>query len=210
LSWRVTAVKNRNHQLKEKDRMNRIHQDRIFRFKFVVFAALLLLPGAATGRAQGRNGQDIKLRVNISGIQGDAVGGAIEAFGSDQILTNLPSIDGGGAGGAGKAQFGPLVVIKAVDSATPKLFLAAATGQHQAQAQVSWIRKSLLTGADEVFFTVLLQDVLVRSVRSSLPNQNDPSLKLLGQVEEVSLDFATVPVDVLPPGWNPGQRRVQQ
>src|SRR5262249_30115182 len=46
-------------------------------------------------------------------------------------LTNTGTVvPPGGGGGAGKAQFAPFAIVKPLDSTSPKLFLAAATGEH--------------------------------------------------------------------------------
>jgi hypothetical protein len=38
----------------------------------------------------------------------------------------------------------------------------------------------------------LLQDVTIIAVRSGLPNQNDPKLKPLGSVEQISFSFGKI------------------
>ncbi len=168
------------------------NKNRYSQLTFTIFAGLLLLFGATTGYAQKRGGQEIRLQVQITGIPGDGVGGAIEAFGSDQIVTNTPGGVFGGGGGSGRAEFGPLVITKTVDRATPKLFVACATGVHIAQVQVDWIRKGHRPGSDEVFFTALLQDVTIIAVRSGLPNQNDPNSEPHGPVEQISFNFGKI------------------
>jgi len=173
--------------------MTMLYKNRFSQLTFIIFAGLFLMFGATTGLAQvGGNKEVIRLQVRINGIPGDGVGGIIEAFGSDQLVTSTASNSNGSGGGAGKAEFGPLVITKMIDRATPKLFLACATGMHITQAQIDWVRSNSKNGNDEVFFTVLLQDVTIAAVRSSLPNQNDPNLKQLGPVEQISLSFAKI------------------
>jgi len=173
--------------------MNMLYKNRFSQLTFIILAGLFLMFGATTGLAQGGGNKElIRLQVHINGIPGDGVGGIIDAFGSDQLVTNSVSSGSGGGGGAGKAEFGPIVITKMVDRATPKLFVACATGVHITQAQIDWVRSNSKNGNDEVFFSVLLQDVTISAVRSGLPNQNDPNLKQLGPVEQISLSFGKI------------------
>lgn len=167
-------------------------KNRFSQLTFLIFAGLLLLIGATNGYAQKRASKEIRLQAHITGIPGDGVGGAIDAFGSDQFVTNTTPSGGGGGAGSGKAEFGPIVITKTVDRATPKLFVACATGVHFPQVQVDWVRSSPRGGSDEVYFTVLLQDVQITSVRSVLPNQNDPNSETPGPVEQVSFSFGKI------------------
>ena len=66
----------------------------------------------------------------------------------------------GGGGGAGKAQFDDITFVARTSKASPKLFLAAAGGQHLKQALLT-MRKSGEQSAE--FYKVTLQDVLVSS-----------------------------------------------
>lgn len=164
--------------------MNTLNRNRFSQFTFI-FAGLLLLFGAASGHAQGRGGKEnkeIRLQVFITGIPGDGDGGAIEAFGSDQVVSNTGTI--GGGGGAGKAEFGPLVITKGVDRASTLLLKACATGMHIARVQVNWIRGNPNNKQEEVFFMVMIEDVIISRVQSGLPNQNDSF-----PTETVSLNF---------------------
>ena len=69
----------------------------------------------------------------------------------------------GGGGGAGKVQMRDLNFRKNVDRATPKLFLACATGEHFKQVVLT-ARKA---GKDQQdYFRVTLNDVLISSFTS--------------------------------------------
>jgi len=156
--------------------------------------ALVTLLGPAAGQARAKDNDPaakVKLRVEVAGVSGDGVGGSIDAFGSDQLLT-LTESDTGGGGGAGKATFGPLVLTKDVDSATPKLFLKAAAGVHVSTVKVNWVRKNPLTGLEETYFSVLLEDVVITSFRTRLADQRDPQALQGSAVEEVAFSFAQV------------------
>lgn len=173
-----------------------VNKKRVAQLPLIIFAGLLPLLGATAGYAQKRGKEDgrqeIRLLVTIPGIPGDGAGGTIEAFGSDQSLS-VPLLDGPSIPGRpGKPQFSPLTIIKAVDRATPKLFVASASGTRIPTVQIDWVRKCSRNGGDEVFFTVVLQDVLITLVRSGLPNQNDPKAEPLGSVEQIGFSFGKI------------------
>lgn len=164
------------------------NKKRVSQIPLIIFAVLLLMLGATTGHAQKRGNQDgkqeIRLLVTIPGIPGDGPAGAIEAFGSDQSLAI--------AAPGGRSEFSPLVITKAVDRATPQLFVTSASGKRLTHVQIDWFRKCSSSGSDERFFSVVLQDVTITSVRSGLPNQNDPKAETLGSVEQVGFSFGRI------------------
>ena len=166
--------------------MNTLDRNRFSQFTFI-FAGLLLLFGATSGHAQGRGkeNKEIRLQVFIAGIPGDGDGGSIDAFGSDQVVTNTGTI--GGGGGAGKAEFGPIVITKGVDRASTLLLKACATGMQIARVQVNWIRGNPNNKQEEVFFMVMIEDVIISRVQSGLPSQNDSV-----PTEEVKFDFGKI------------------
>ena len=98
---------------------------------------------------------------------------------------------GGGAGGgrgAGKAQFQDLVVVVRASKASPKLFLACATGQH--------LKSAILTArkagkAPLEFLTITLGDVLVSSFQETGSAGEVP-------LETVSLTYAKVEIAYRP------------
>src|SRR5215216_7624885 len=159
-----------------RNQMFSFNRERQVGLAVAMLLASVMLLGPAAGQARAKDNEPsakIKMRVEITGVSGDGVGGSIEAFGSDQLLT-LTESDTGGGGGAGKATFGPLVITKDVDSATPKLFLKAAAGVHMAIVKINWVRKNPLTGLEETYFSVSLEDVVITSLRTRLADQRDP------------------------------------
>ncbi len=79
----------------------------------------------------------------------------------------------------------PLTVVKLLDQASPKLFLACATGKHIAKATLVARKAS----AKQPYLKVVLKDVYVSSYRSA-PN-SDGALPL----DVVGLDYATLEID---------------
>ncbi|MFN0108790.1 MAG: Hcp family type VI secretion system effector [Blastocatellia bacterium] len=159
--------------------------------KLIFITTLLLALAATTSLAQEKGEDRYKLRVDIPGIAGEGLGGAIDAVGTDSLLT--AAVDSGTGASSGRPKFNPLVITKAIDSATPKLFDACAGGDHLRLVQVSWIRSNHMSkGGEVVYFKVILEDVQITSVRSRLPNQNQASGIELGPVEEVTFSFGRI------------------
>ncbi|MEN3220339.1 type VI secretion system tube protein Hcp [Mycolicibacterium porcinum] len=89
---------------------------------------------------------------------------------------------GGGGGGAGRTTFQDLLIVHTIDSATPALLLACATGRHLPQATISH-RKAGENQQD--YLTVKLSDVTITAV-----TQN--GLESQPYTETVSLRFTKV------------------
>ena len=107
--------------------------------------------------------------LKLDGISGDSFDkshpGEIEVLGWEEGLTHPVSRGGAGGGaGAGKATFQDFHFTARLSSATPKLLLACASGQHVKTATLS-CRKA---GGEQVFefLKFVLDDVLVSSVKS--------------------------------------------
>jgi len=103
--------------------------------------------------------------LKIEGIQGDST----DAQHKDEIRVNSfqwaeaeITSGGGGAGGAvGKTEFGNLTVHISTSSASPKLFLACASGEHFLKAVLTAEKAG---GAHPApYLTITLQDVLIAS-----------------------------------------------
>jgi type VI secretion system secreted protein Hcp len=79
-------------------------------------------------------------------------------------VTNSSTFAGGAGGGAGKAEFSSLGLVKAVDVTSPGLFTAVATGRHFPRAvfTAQWG-----TGTSSSTMTFDLEDVLVVSFQQS-------------------------------------------
>jgi type VI secretion system secreted protein Hcp len=97
------------------------------------------------------------------------------------------AIGAGGGGGAGKASFQDMSFTTSVSKASPKLMLAAATGEHIKQA-VLVARKA--GGDQQEYYRVQLSDVLVSSF------QNDGGAAGVG--ESFSLNFAKIEFEYRP------------
>jgi len=168
----------------------------------ILTASTFILPSllltVQTAQAKDNAVQKIKVRVQITNITGDGPGGTIEAFGSDQPI-NIAESSGGGGGGAGKVVISPLVITKDVDSASPQLLSAALAGRHIPQVKVDLIRKNPGTGADQVYLSILLSDVVVDSFRTRVADQRDPQSLQDATVEDVGFKAVTAQFSYLQP-----------
>ena len=104
------------------------------------------------------------------------------SFGADQPAS---SNIGGGAG-TGKVNMHDLSILHQVDKASPKLFLACATGQHIKNAVLS-VRKA--GGEQQDYLIVTMEDVVVSSVQAS-GQSGDGS-----PMENVHLNFTQIKVE---------------
>jgi type VI secretion system secreted protein Hcp len=96
----------------------------------------------------------------------------------------VPPAGGGGGGGAGKVQFQDLHFVSRVSKASPRLFLACATGQHFKEAKLVG-RKAGKSQQD--FLTFTFMDVLVTGYQTGGSEGGDV---LPG--DQVSLNFAKI------------------
>lgn len=131
--------------------------------------------------------------LKLAGIKGESQdakhSGEIEILNWNWALTNSGSAHYGQGAGAGKVQVGDIHILKRVDTATPMLMKACATGQHIATGTLT-VRKSGGTALE--YFKVDLTEILVSSIRPA----SDPQSPLL--MEDVALNFATFKVTYTP------------
>jgi type VI secretion system secreted protein Hcp len=115
--------------------------------------------------------------------------GEIDVQNWNWALTNSGSAHYGQGAGAGKVQVGDIHILKRVDTATPSLMKACATGQHIASGTLT-VRKSGGTALE--YFKVDLTEILVSSIRPA----SDPNSPFL--MEDVALNFASFKVTYTP------------
>jgi type VI secretion system secreted protein Hcp len=93
----------------------------------------------------------------------------------------------GGGGGAGKAQMQPFHFVARSSIASPKLFLACATGQHIKQAVLTAVRQAGGKPVDYLVWT--MSEVLVSSYQMSAENQDALP------VDQFDLEFARIEIE---------------
>jgi type VI secretion system secreted protein Hcp len=102
---------------------------------------------------------------------------------SDQV-TNAFS-GGSSGGGGGKAVFGDLSVVKALDSSSPELFIDTATGKHLRKATLKFYRSEGTTL--RLYFSIVLTEVLITGFETG-----GNALTSAGIRETVTMNFVTI------------------
>ena len=105
--------------------------------------------------------------LRIEGIEGESADakhkGEIDVLSWAWGASNSGAVSVGGGTGAGKATIQDLQFTTPLSKASPKLFLACATGQHLKQAKLTAVR----AGAKQAeFLTLTLSDVMVSSYQT--------------------------------------------
>ena len=132
--------------------------------------------------------------MQLDGIVGESTDAAhkgeidVQAW-SWGVTHGRPSSAGGG-GGAGKASFQDFHFVTRISKASPRLFLACATGTHIKQANLTGVR-DVGKGKGTDFLKFKLRDVMVTSVQHGDTEGDLPS-------EQFSLNFAKVDVSYFP------------
>ena len=131
--------------------------------------------------------------LKLDGVDGESTDdkhkGEIDVVSWSWGVTQMGTHQSGGGGGAGKATPSDLNVMMYVCKASPKLFLACATGEHIKTAKLTFRKAG---GQQQEFMTVLLSDVLVSSFQAGgsaggeLPTDN------------FSLNFGKIEVEYKP------------
>jgi type VI secretion system secreted protein Hcp len=132
--------------------------------------------------------------LKIDGIDGESSDdkhkGEIELQSFSMGVTQHGTHGAGAGGGAGKATFSDLHFTMRVNKASPKLFLACATGEH--------IKKAVLTcrkaGKDQQeYLKVTLSEALVASFQEGGSSHGD-----VIPVDQFSLNYAKIEVEYKP------------
>jgi type VI secretion system secreted protein Hcp len=162
------------------------HDREAMTVKWHVGAVGMALMIAATSATVASSTYGIFLKVD--GIAGESTAakhmGEIGVLSFSFGVTNTGTQQFGGGGGAGKTQVQDLHVVKRMDKASPRLFLAAASGEH-----IGLVRLACDDAlAQTTFCTVTLEDVFVSSTAAS----GNPAADETNPTEEVTFRFARV------------------
>ena len=96
----------------------------------------------------------------------------------------------GGGGGAGKVSMQDFHFVMKMNKASPKLFLACATGQHIKEAKLT-CRKA--GGKQEEYFSVKFSDLLVSSYQTGGSSGGDAI-----PMEQISLNYSKIETEYKP------------
>jgi type VI secretion system secreted protein Hcp len=132
--------------------------------------------------------------LKIDGIPGESADSKhkdeieLESFSWGAVQTGAPGH--GGGGGAGKVQMQDFHFVMTVNKASPKLFLACATGQHLKQATFV-ARKA--GKAQQEFLLYKFTDILVSSYQTGGSSGGD-----LLPMDQISFNFGRIEVEYRP------------
>jgi type VI secretion system secreted protein Hcp len=132
--------------------------------------------------------------LKIDGVEGesrsDAHKGEIDVLAWSWGVTQTGSPPHGGGAGAGRADFQDFHFITRISKASPRLFLAAASGSHFKWAQLSGVRAGGTSKAGD-FLKYKLSDVLVTSVQHSDAEDDLPTEQISMSYAKFQMDYST-------------------
>jgi type VI secretion system secreted protein Hcp len=132
--------------------------------------------------------------LKIDGIDGESTDvahkGEIDVISWSWGVAQAPSGGGGGGGGVGKPAFQDFHFVARISKASPKLFLASATGTHQKWAALTGVRGSGKSKGGE-FLKYKLTDVMVTNVQHGDSDGSVP-------VEQFSLNYSKFEISYSP------------
>ena len=91
----------------------------------------------------------------------------------------------------GQRRHEPLTITKVFDKSSPMLFVALSTGELLTKCVLKWYRTSA-AGVQEHYFTIQLEDAIITSIKSRMPNCQDPSQSHFTHLEEVSFSYRKI------------------
>ena len=106
----------------------------------------------------------------IEGIEGSGgasqeCDGCIQVLGLGLSIGHTAGTSGGGST-SGKAEFRPLKILKEIDIASPKIYLAAAKGTHIPQMNINFYTQG--DSSLDIYYELLLEDVVITNVTPSV------------------------------------------
>ena len=143
--------------------------------------------------APSRADDSVRAFLKIDGIKGQSTNAKhideidVAAF-KLGVLQSLSDSTAGGGAGVGKPTFAPVTIFKGLDTASPLLFLACATGQHKPQAVLTLSER----GRDT--FVIRLSDVIVTSCDQNSNDTGNSELPL----ETIALKYSKIEITFTP------------
>jgi type VI secretion system secreted protein Hcp len=90
-----------------------------------------------------------------------------------------------------KRGHGPLQIIKGHDKSSPKLHQALSTGEHMKYVDIKWYRINKY-GNEEHYFTHSLEDAIITSISSFMPNTILPEYEQFPLMEKVAFSYRNI------------------
>lgn len=118
-------------------------------------------------------------------------------------VSNLGSTGQGGGGGAGKSMAQDFHFTKRIDKASPKLMVAAATGQHIGKVVLS-VRKASGEGGQVDYLIITFENVFVSSYQVGGAGEGDIADQFSLNVAKVNIEYKPQAADGKLGGVVPG------
>jgi len=91
----------------------------------------------------------------------------------------------------GKRVHGALILSKALDKASPKLFQALTSGEQLSEVKLAYYRIAP-TGKEELYYTTVLKNAIITRIRTWVPNCLDPLQSAMGHMENIAFTYETI------------------
>lgn len=111
----------------------------------------------------------------------------VEAFKHDIIIPRDPQT----GQPTGQRVHQPLVITKIFDKSSPLLFQALTKGERLIECKLEWYRTSI-TGTQEHYFTIELEDAVIVDIKSYMHNCQDPSKAHFTHLEDVAFTYRKI------------------
>jgi type VI secretion system secreted protein Hcp len=111
----------------------------------------------------------------------------VEAF--NHVVTVPTDVQSGQP--TGQRVHKPLTITKVFDKASPLIYTALTTGEKLNKVEVKWYRTSP-EGKQEHYFTITLEDAIITSINSRMPNCQDPGQAHFTHLEDVSFTYRKI------------------
>ncbi len=142
------------------------------------------MPMPAHMTLTGENQGVIEGSCTMAGREGTIL---VEAFNHEVSMPRDPQT----GLASGKRRHEPFVITKFFDKSSPLLYQALCTGEHFGDVTLKWYRIDA-TGQEEHYFTTLLEDAIIVSMRPFMPNALDKETEQYGHMEEVAFTYRRI------------------
>lgn len=114
--------------------------------------------------------------------------GTIETIGFEHEVYIPYDIETGQVQGSRRHK--PLTIVKEFDKSSPLLYQALCNGQNLPRVELKWYR--IYQAEEEHYFTILIEEVIITSIKPWMPNTRDPDNEHFQHMEEVSLVYRDI------------------
>jgi len=153
---------------------------------------LLLIAGLllALGPAQAADSIHVIIKGKKQGIiKGELSDDSIEALAYQHEIV-VPR-DAASGQATGRRQHKPLTIVKSIDKSTPGIYSMISTNEI-CDVTLKFYRKDPKDGTTKNYYTIILKNAAVSSVRGWKPNVRDLSADRAGDLEEVSFIYQSI------------------